>query len=143
MKYACSEEVPEPVDMGGSGFSVAFDPLDGSSIVDTNFAVGTILGIWPGDKLTGITGREQVRWCYSRVVPAQPGCQGHYAWLCGVFPTSSSCACACESLVSGHRIRQAPGLGACSEIAFIGACLCLRWPPPWACMAPAPCSWWP
>ncbi len=32
-----------------------------SSIVDTNFAVGTILGIWPGDKLTGITGREQVR----------------------------------------------------------------------------------
>lgn len=36
-KYACSEEVPEPVDMGGEGFSVAFDPLDGSSIVDTNF----------------------------------------------------------------------------------------------------------
>ncbi len=60
-KWACSEEVPEPVDMGGEGFSVAFDPLDGSSIVDTNFAVGTILGIWPGDKLTGITGRDQVR----------------------------------------------------------------------------------
>lgn len=38
-KYACSEEVPEPVDMGGEGFSVAFDPLDGSSIVDTNFTV--------------------------------------------------------------------------------------------------------
>jgi sedoheptulose-bisphosphatase len=38
-KWACSEEVPEPVDMGGEGYSVAFDPLDGSSIVDTNFAV--------------------------------------------------------------------------------------------------------
>ena len=38
-KYACSEEVPEPVDMEGEGFSVAFDPLDGSSIVDTNFTV--------------------------------------------------------------------------------------------------------
>jgi sedoheptulose-bisphosphatase len=38
---------------------VAFDPLDGSSIVDTNFAVGTIFGVWPGDKLTGITGRDQ------------------------------------------------------------------------------------
>lgn len=25
--------------MGGEGFSVAFDPLDGSSIVDTNFTV--------------------------------------------------------------------------------------------------------
>ncbi|KAL6765940.1 sedoheptulose-1,7-biphosphatase [Haematococcus lacustris] len=59
VKYACSEEVPEPVDLGGSGYSVAFDPLDGSSIVDTNFTVGTIVGIWPGDKLQGITGREQ------------------------------------------------------------------------------------
>lgn len=48
-KWACSEEVPEPVDMGGSGFSVAFDPLDGSSIVDTNFSVGTIFGVWPGE----------------------------------------------------------------------------------------------
>ena len=60
VKYACSEEVPEPVDLQGSGFSVAFDPLDGSSIVDTNFTVGTIFGVWPGDKLTGITGRDQV-----------------------------------------------------------------------------------
>lgn len=47
--------------MTGDGFSVAFDPLDGSSIVDTNFSVGTIFGIWPGDKLVGITGRDQVR----------------------------------------------------------------------------------
>lgn len=61
VKYACSEEVPEPVDLQGEGFSVAFDPLDGSSIVDTNFTVGTIFGVWPGDKLTGITGRDQVR----------------------------------------------------------------------------------
>ncbi|XP_054788160.1 sedoheptulose-1,7-bisphosphatase, chloroplastic [Prosopis cineraria] len=62
-KYACSEEVPELQDMEGpveGGFSVAFDPLDGSSIVDTNFTVGTIFGVWPGDKLTGITGRDQV-----------------------------------------------------------------------------------
>ncbi len=33
----------------GEGFSVAFDPLDDSSIVDTNFTVGTIFGVWPGD----------------------------------------------------------------------------------------------
>merc|ERR1719324_539262 len=45
--------------MGGKGFSVAFDPLDGSSIVDTNFAVGTIFGAWPGADLKGITGRDQ------------------------------------------------------------------------------------
>lgn len=59
-KYACSEEVPELQDMEGEGFSVAFDPLDGSSIVDTNFTVGTIFGVWPGDKLTGVSGRDQV-----------------------------------------------------------------------------------
>ncbi len=59
-KWACSEEVPEPLDMGGAGFCVAFDPLDGSSIVDTNFSVGTIFGVWPGEKLTGVTGRDQV-----------------------------------------------------------------------------------
>lgn len=58
-KWACSEEDPVPIDMEGEGFSVAFDPLDGSSIVDTNFTVGTIFGVWPGDKLTGITGRDQ------------------------------------------------------------------------------------
>ena len=44
--------------MGGKGYSVAFDPLDGSSVIDTNFAVGSIWGIWPGDKLTGIKGRQ-------------------------------------------------------------------------------------
>jgi fructose-1,6-bisphosphatase len=63
-KYACSEEVPEPVDVGGEGFCVAFDPLDGSSIVDTNFSVGTIFGVWPGDKLKDITGGQQVRISY-------------------------------------------------------------------------------
>jgi len=35
-----------------------FDPLDGSSIVDTNFTVGTIFGAWPGDKVAGTTGRD-------------------------------------------------------------------------------------
>ena len=42
------------------GFSVAFDPLDGSSIVDANFAVGTIMGIWPGNGLLNRKGKEQV-----------------------------------------------------------------------------------
>lgn len=47
---ASSEETPTEDPMGGEGFSVAFDPLDGSSIIDTNFAVGTIFGIWPGSR---------------------------------------------------------------------------------------------
>jgi sedoheptulose-bisphosphatase len=82
-KYACSEEVPEPVDMEGEGFCVAFDPLDGSSIVDTNFTVGTIFGVWPGDKLKGITGRDQAaagmgvfgpRTCFVIALKDAPGC---------------------------------------------------------------------
>ena len=41
-----------------SGFAVAVDPLSGSSIIDTNFAVGTIFGIWGGGSLADVTGRE-------------------------------------------------------------------------------------
>jgi len=55
---ASSEETPVEDPMGGYGFSVAFDPLDGSSVIDSNFAVGTIFGIWPGSKLTEVFGSE-------------------------------------------------------------------------------------
>lgn len=36
---ATSEENPVEVPCGGHKYSVAFDPLDGSSIIDANFAV--------------------------------------------------------------------------------------------------------
>lgn len=55
---ASSEETPVEDPMGGHGYSVAFDPLDGSSVIDSNFAVGTIWGVWPGDRLVGISGRQ-------------------------------------------------------------------------------------
>ncbi|QDZ22268.1 sedoheptulose-1,7-bisphosphatase [Chloropicon primus] len=82
-ELACSEEVPEPLQMGGEGFSVAFDPLDGSSIVDTNFSVGTIFGVWPGGELTNVTGRDQAaaamgvygpRTVYCLALKDAPGC---------------------------------------------------------------------
>ena len=57
----------------GEGFSVAFDPLDGSSIVDTNFSVGTIFGIWPGDKLKGITGASGSASQWVLAVSSSPG----------------------------------------------------------------------
>merc|ERR1711924_476406 len=42
-------------------FCVCWDPLDGSSIVDNNWAGGTILGIWPSSTgILGATGRDQV-----------------------------------------------------------------------------------
>ncbi len=67
---AASEETPVETDVsssagGGGGeteavFSLGFDPLDGSSIIDANFSVGSIFGIWPGKGVLGRTGREQV-----------------------------------------------------------------------------------
>lgn len=64
---ASSEETPEEVHLiegdllrDNGMYSVAFDPLDGSSIVDANFAVGSIYGVWPGVGLLGRSGAEQV-----------------------------------------------------------------------------------
>ena len=65
---AASEETPVETDVSpassssseGNVFSVGFDPLDGSSIIDANFSVGSIFGIWPGRGVLNRTGREQV-----------------------------------------------------------------------------------
>mmetsp|Transcript_3452 Transcript_3452/g.9929 ORF Transcript_3452/g.9929 Transcript_3452/m.9929 type:complete len:305 (+) Transcript_3452:96-1010(+) len=59
VETASSEENTSMEPMGGTGYSVAFDPVDGSSIYPANWSVGTIFGIWPGAKLLGVTGREQ------------------------------------------------------------------------------------
>jgi len=62
IKAGASEEEPEVREMHADGkFCVCWDPLDGSSIVDNNWAVGTILGIWPSSTgILGATGRDQV-----------------------------------------------------------------------------------
>lgn len=41
-------------------FSVAFDPLDGSSLVSSNLAIGSIFGIYPGKDFVGQKGRNMV-----------------------------------------------------------------------------------
>lgn len=61
-----SEESGEiiPIDPGNEDkFSVAFDPLDGSSLVDVNLAVGTIVSIYKGNDLLQ-PGRNQVAAMY-------------------------------------------------------------------------------
>lgn len=62
IKEGASEEEPEVREMHADGkFSICWDPLDGSSIVDNNWAVGTILGIWGAETgILGATGRDQV-----------------------------------------------------------------------------------
>lgn len=51
--WLASEELQDPEEVGNENapFSVVFDPLDGSSLVDVNFAVGSIFGVyaWPKD----------------------------------------------------------------------------------------------
>jgi len=64
IREGASEEDPivRNTDEEGEGeFTVCWDPLDGSSIVDNNWAVGTIVGVWPKSTgLIGATGRDQV-----------------------------------------------------------------------------------
>ncbi|MDH5596694.1 MAG: fructose-1,6-bisphosphatase, partial [Candidatus Peregrinibacteria bacterium] len=70
VKAAISEEKEDVVhckckgeDCGGK-YAVAYDPLDGSSLVETNLAVGSIFSIMEGDEFMGRTGREQVAALY-------------------------------------------------------------------------------
>ncbi len=45
-------------------FTVVFDPLDGSSLVDANLAIGSIFGIYEGTSVIGKKPREQVAALY-------------------------------------------------------------------------------
>lgn len=46
-------------------FVVAYDPLDGSSLVDANLAIGSIFGIWSGEKLEGKKGTDMEAAAYA------------------------------------------------------------------------------
>ncbi len=49
-----SEEKDDALECHKDGqYTICYDPLDGSSIVDANLAVGTIYGIYAGDKPSG------------------------------------------------------------------------------------------
>lgn len=56
-----SEEMADEEVLHENGeFSLGFDPLDGSSLVDVNFAVGTIIGISPKGTFIGKKGSDMV-----------------------------------------------------------------------------------
>ncbi len=61
-----SEEMDEIIEVTvptNGRYSIAFDPLDGSSLVDVNLAVGTIISIYEGDNVLQ-PGRNQVAALY-------------------------------------------------------------------------------
>lgn len=56
-----SEERPYITQLDDNGkYIVTFDPLDGSSIIDTNGAIGSIFAIWPHGDMDKMTGRDIV-----------------------------------------------------------------------------------
>ncbi len=60
-----SEEESDIVELHPDApYSVVFDPLDGSSLVDANFAIGTIVGIYEGKEILGRKPREMVAALY-------------------------------------------------------------------------------
>lgn len=48
----------------GGSYAVAYDPLDGSSLVDSNLAIGSIFSIMNGKGFIGKTGRDQAAALY-------------------------------------------------------------------------------
>lgn len=75
VSHAASEEMKEEVVMVRQAhhdkvalddeFAVVFDPLDGSSLVDVNFAVGSIFGVYKGGSPVGKTGDDQLAACFA------------------------------------------------------------------------------
>ncbi len=55
-----SEELPKEVKVGDGEYAVCYDPLDGSSLVDVNLAVGSIFGIHKADTFIGIKGDDML-----------------------------------------------------------------------------------
>jgi fructose-1,6-bisphosphatase I len=53
VRYIATEEQPGIIEIDNpkNQFGVVIDPLDGSSLIDVNLAVGTIIGIYPGNVL--------------------------------------------------------------------------------------------
>lgn len=60
-----SEEQHDVIELDAKApYSVVYDPLDGSSLVEANFAIGSIFGIYDGAEVIGRTPREQVAALY-------------------------------------------------------------------------------
>ena len=49
----CSEEQEDAVESNGS-LAVCFDPLDGSSVIEANFATGSVFGVYKSKNLIGL-----------------------------------------------------------------------------------------
>merc|ERR1712187_712619 len=105
VKFGASEEEPVVKMTNPAGeFTICWDPLDGSSIVDNNWAVGTMIGVWGSksgtgaDGLIGATGRDQLT---SLVALYGPRTTVLVALDDGVYEFSYGCTPECCQLADG------------------------------------------
>lgn len=57
-----SEELPDEMKLSEgeyADYAICYDPLDGSSLVDVNLAVGTIFGVYEAKTFVGVKGNQQ------------------------------------------------------------------------------------
>lgn len=115
--FVASEEVAEGVKTGYGKYSVVHDPLDGSSLVDVNLSVGTIVGIYETTQLLGTSGDDQVAAVVGVYGPRTAlfltvGNGTHYF----VFDENGIAHLQRENVTVGEGKMFAPGnLRACSE----------------------------
>lgn len=55
-----SEELTDELDVGDGEYAVCFDPLDGSSLIDVNLSVGSIVSIYKAKTFRNTSGRDMV-----------------------------------------------------------------------------------
>jgi len=56
-----SEEKPFVNELSPKGeYTVTFDPIDGTSVIDSNFAVASVFAVWRNKDINGKTGRDLV-----------------------------------------------------------------------------------
>lgn len=55
-----SEELPEEIKISDGEYGICYDPLDGSSLVDVNLAVGSIFGVYKTKSFIGVKGTEML-----------------------------------------------------------------------------------
>jgi sedoheptulose-bisphosphatase len=80
-----SENVPND---SGEEYTVAFDPLDGSSIIAPNWTVGTIIGIWEGSSALNSSPAKSLPSSASSALAPQPSSPG----ACTASPSASNSA---------------------------------------------------
>lgn len=55
-----SEELDGEEKLGDGQYAVCADPLDGSSLVDVNLAIGTVVGVYKTSSFIGVKGEQQL-----------------------------------------------------------------------------------